>query len=326
MSKKRCQNALNWSAAALISGSILVGTGLAGAVNGKYLLSTFAGPAAPPYSAAADAHHIHLDGSINVYHRLIQPIFIQNCIMCHGVNRQKGHLRLDKYQYVMYGKFGHKVVLPGDPNHSILIRRITLPAWNHHRMPPHDHAGLSSSQILLLRWWIQTGADDTGTLESLHANRAVDDAAKRELQIVRRFTPQPIPRINNTIHRIEAKTGMRIHVIRRGLPWLSCDASGKSEFNNHDLYKLSLIASNVVILKIGGTAVNDSGLTVVNRMVNLMYLHLEHTTITNSGLERLNDLSHLHYLKITGTRISNAGVDIFKRNNHLRRLWVSGLR
>ncbi|MGC8559231.1 MAG: c-type cytochrome domain-containing protein [Phycisphaerae bacterium] len=326
MSKKRCQNTLWWSAAALISGSILAGTGLAGAISGRYVLSTFTGPVSTLYSAATDAHHIHLDGSINVYRRLIQPIFIQNCIMCHGVNRQKGHLRLDTYQYVMYGKFGHKVVLPGNPNGSILMRRVTLPTWNHHRMPPRGHAGLSSSQILLLRWWIQTGADDTGTLRSLHANRTVDEAAQSELRIVKRFMPRPITRIKNTIRRIEAKTGVSIHVIRAGLPWLSCDASGKSDFNNHDLYMLSPIASNVVVLKIGGTAVTDRGLTPVNRMVNLIYLHLDHTTITNSGLERLNDLSHLRYLKLTGTRISNAGVDIFKRNNHLRRLWVAGLR
>ena len=328
MSDREWKNNLRWCAVALLGGCILAGAGVAGAIDGKSYLSTFSvtGDGEFQTSATADVKPISLDRSMNVYRHLIQPIFIQNCVMCHGVNRQKGHLRLDKYQYVMYGKFGHKVVLPGDPNHSILIRRITLPAWNHHRMPPHGHAGLAKSQITLLKWWIKTGAGDTGTLASLRASRTVDSAAQQELQIIRRFMPRPIARIKNTIRSIETTTGVKIHVIRAGLPWLSCDASGRSGFNNHDLHLLSRIASNIVVLNIAGTGVTDKGVPAVNRMVNLMYLHLERTTVSNSGLRRLTSLGHLRYLNVTGTRISASGINAFRRSNHLRRLWVVGLR
>jgi hypothetical protein len=277
-------------------------------------------------SATADSRAVRIDGSMNVYNHLIQPIFIQNCIMCHGVNRQKGHLRLDTYRNVMYGKFGHKVVLPRDPQNSILMRRVLLPAWNHHRMPPHGHAGLTQSQITLLRWWITTGAGNTGTLNSLHATEAIDEAAQNELTIIKRFMPQPIARIRGEIHRIEKKTGVAIRVLRPGQPWISCDASRDTAFNNQGLQMLSSIASNIVVLKLSGTEISNAGLTTVNRMVNLVYLHLDHTAIGNEGLSHLSHMGHLDYLNVTDTYVTAAGVNAFKRVNHLWRLWVVGAR
>ncbi len=320
-----CKN-VAWCVAVTLSAGALTGAGWVGAVGGHSIETTITANGRPTARAARNNKQTNLAGSMNVYSHLIQPIFIQNCIMCHGVNRQKGHLRLDSYRFVMYGKYGHKVVIPRDPDHSLLMRRVLLPVWNHHRMPPHGHAGLAKSQITLLHWWIQTGASDTGTLSSLHADRTIDTAAREELQIVKRFMPQPIAKIKGEIRQLEDKTGITIRVIRAGLPWISCDASRDSKFNNRDLRRLSQLASNIVLLNLGGTKVSNDGLVTVGRMVNLMYLHLEHTSVTNAGLDGLRHMGHLHYLNVSGTRVTAAGVNEFKRRNHLWRLWVVGAR
>ncbi len=288
------------------------------------------GQAAAAPLARAHRHWIMADvgggGAAAVYPRLIQPIFIQNCVMCHGVHRQKGHLRLDTYANVMYGKYGHKVVLPGDAAHSALIRRILLPRWNHHRMPPHGHGNLTSAQITLLKWWVQSGCSAAGTLDSLHATRAIRQAASAELRIARMFIPQPLSRIYAEIHRISKQTGIAIRALRRGLPWLACDASRDHRFNNGDIATLSHIGANIVTLNLSHTAVTNRGISGLSVMVNLMYLHLEHTAVTNAGLAAISNLGHLRYLNVTGTRVTQAGVNEFKRRNHLWRLWVVGLR
>ncbi len=326
MSNRGLSKNIAWCVAVTLSAGALTSVGWVKAVGGQTTEATVTYKGGPTAMVARSDNQISLAGSMNVYSHLIQPIFVQNCIMCHGVNRQKGHLRLDSYRYVMYGKFGHKVVIPRAPDHSILMRRVLLPVWNHHRMPPHGHAGLAKSQIALLHWWIQTGASDTGTLASLHADSAIDTAAREELQIVKRFMPQPIAKIKDEIRQLENKTGVTIRILRAGLPWISCDASRNSKFDNRDLRRLAHIASNIVVLNLGGTKVTDGGLATVSRMVNLMYLHLEHTAITNAGLDGVNHMGHLHYLNVTGTHVTAAGVNGFKRRNHLWRLWVVGAR
>ncbi len=107
-------------------------------------------PAAPKLAA-------HRRRSI-VYSDIIQPIFAQNCIRCHGAHREKGGLRLDSYAYLMNGSHGRQVVIPGHPGHSVLIRRVSLPPMTRHRMPPGRRPGLTADQIAILRWWIRRGA------------------------------------------------------------------------------------------------------------------------------------------------------------------------
>lgn len=104
----------------------------------------------------------------NFYDRFIQPAFTQDCIRCHGRDKQKGHLRLDSYRWLRRGSRGRPVVVPGAPNRSRLYRLISLPRWQRHHMPPRSHKQLTSGQIELIRWWIEKGASGTATLQSLN--------------------------------------------------------------------------------------------------------------------------------------------------------------
>ncbi len=102
------------------------------------------------------------------YSRYIQTIFTDNCTRCHGRNRQKAHLRLDSYYWVRHGSRGRPVVIPYNPARSRLYQLISLSLWQRHHMPPRHHHQLTPAQIQLIRWWIQTGASGTASLNSLH--------------------------------------------------------------------------------------------------------------------------------------------------------------
>src|SRR5258706_16343112 len=57
----------------------------------------------------------------------VKPIFNKNCITCHGGVRQKGGFSLlfrdEALAKIKSGKFA---IIPGDPGHSEMIRRVTL--------------------------------------------------------------------------------------------------------------------------------------------------------------------------------------------------------
>jgi mono/diheme cytochrome c family protein len=87
----------------------------------------------------------------------IQPILNQNCVQCHGGVRQKNGVSfIFREEALGTGKSGRRTIVPGHPDESELIRRVTSSDPDA-RMPYHSPP-LSPQQIKLLRQWIKEGA------------------------------------------------------------------------------------------------------------------------------------------------------------------------
>lgn len=90
----------------------------------------------------------------------IRPIFNQNCTPCHGGVRQKNGVSfIFREEALGTGKSGRRTIVPGDPNGSELIARVTSKDPET-RMPYHAPP-LTPEQIALLRRWIKEGAQWT---------------------------------------------------------------------------------------------------------------------------------------------------------------------
>ena len=73
------------------------------------------------------------------FQRDVRPILSDACFQCHGAdesNRQ-ANLRLDRRAGLFSKRDGRTIVVPGQPQASELIRRITSTDLES-RMPPHD--------------------------------------------------------------------------------------------------------------------------------------------------------------------------------------------
>src|SRR2546430_14687257 len=89
----------------------------------------------------------------------IQPLLQQNCVKCHGPEKQKGKLRLDSKEAALKGGKDGVVIVAGDADKSELYRRITLPKGDDDIMP-NEGDPLSKEQTDLVRGWINQGAED----------------------------------------------------------------------------------------------------------------------------------------------------------------------
>ena len=86
----------------------------------------------------------------------VWPIFARRCITCHGGVKPKAGLSFVYPQTVLPP--GKAVVVPGEPERSELIRRISSTNAEY-RMPPPDHGeGLTPEEIELIRRWVALGA------------------------------------------------------------------------------------------------------------------------------------------------------------------------
>ena len=87
----------------------------------------------------------------------VQAIFAHNCYKCHSAKKVKGELRLDQNHMALKGGEDGPVIIPGKPDESEIIRRITLPRNDEDAMPSKGKT-LQKNEIELLRFWISKGA------------------------------------------------------------------------------------------------------------------------------------------------------------------------
>ncbi|MFK7767246.1 MAG: PSD1 and planctomycete cytochrome C domain-containing protein [Mariniblastus sp.] len=89
----------------------------------------------------------------------VKPILSDNCFACHGPDeaQRSSEFRLDQKESALSSD--HSVIVPSDPDSSLLIKRI-LSNDPDEVMPPSDHRKkLSDSQKKILTDWIKQGAN-----------------------------------------------------------------------------------------------------------------------------------------------------------------------
>ncbi len=109
-----------------------------------------------------DAHQFPERVSYNFH---IRPILSDKCFKCHGpdVAQVQAGLRLDQASYAyapLKETKGAFAIVPGKPDESELIRRISSDDPDYMMPEPSSHLGaLSDYEIKLFRKWIQQGAE-----------------------------------------------------------------------------------------------------------------------------------------------------------------------
>jgi mono/diheme cytochrome c family protein len=98
------------------------------------------------------------------YETEIQPILEENCLDCHGPDKDKSGFRVDQRAVMLSGgDTGLAALVPGDPEASFLIE-VVKGIDPDMAMPPKGHP-LTEKQIALLEQWIEEGADWPGQMD-----------------------------------------------------------------------------------------------------------------------------------------------------------------
>lgn len=89
--------------------------------------------------------------------RQIKPIFSERCVECHNSGTMLGELNLQNRELAMKKRNAGPVIVPGDPDHSMLLLVLTLPPKNKKAMPATGHR-IADDEVALIRRWIKEGA------------------------------------------------------------------------------------------------------------------------------------------------------------------------
>jgi hypothetical protein len=118
-------------------------------VCSKGVPSAMAAPGSQPAPTAAQ---------VEFFEKRIRPLLVDHCYDCHSTKgKQSGGLRLDDRDAVLSGGKDGPVVIPGDPENSMLMQRVLEKDDIKRRMPKGEDDPLSPEEIADLRTWIKEG-------------------------------------------------------------------------------------------------------------------------------------------------------------------------
>jgi len=140
---------------------------------------------------------------VKFFEEKVRPILAENCYKCHGSEQQKGSLRLDLRDAALAGGEDGPVIVPGQPEKSVLVEAIR---WESLEMPPKNK--LNETQIATLTEWIRRGAPmpkdhGGGGSVSIRKNRGVITEEDRQWWAFQPIKRPVVPAIQNSEFRIQ---------------------------------------------------------------------------------------------------------------------------
>jgi hypothetical protein len=249
------------------------------------------------------------------YAKHIYPVLDKKCVSCHGQEEVKGHLRLDSYDLLMRGGSDGAVIIPGQPDRSILLQRITLPPTDKKFMPSEHKPPLTPDEVNWIRAWIAQGASPE--LKKLAGITVYEPEPP----------PPPVPDYSALLPRISqaAKAdGVTLEPVSRnlgdGLILNTTNAGAK--FGDAQLAALTDFAPYIVEVNLARTSVTDASLATLAKFPNLRAIHLDGTAINGSGLAQLTHLQQLRYLNLSETQVTQAAVAPLSSMKNLSHLYL----
>jgi len=263
-----------------------------------------------------------------VYNDIVQPIFQEKCYSCHGDKKQKGKLRLDKPEFIMKGGKDGTVIVPGKTNESELIKRITLPREDEHHMSPKEKPQLTEQEILLLKWWVDNGADFTKKVkefpqpEKIKPLLAAMQNNKQERKTSSDVPSAPVEKADESAINKLKTLGIVVLPVAQNSNYLSANFTAGSDIRDSVIKMLIPLKKQLVWLKLSNTAINDAALSAISQCTSLTRLELDNTNITDNGLHYLQSLAQLLSLNLVGTKITATGLMQLKSLKNLQSLYL----
>lgn len=263
------------------------------------------------------------------YDEVVRPILQTKCFSCHNSTKQKGGLRMDEPASLMKGGKDGKVIEAGNAEISEMIQRLMLPTDNDKHMPPKEKPQPTESQVALLHWWINNGADFTRKVKAMQQTgniKSILAALQQPAKVIKKEPADiPVELVEKADEKILAQLKARsisILPVAQNSNYLAANFITSNVVAIDDLQLLASVKKQLVWLKLENTNIGDNTSADLARLTNLTRLNIANTQLTDKGIAQLASLSKLQYLNLTGTKVSLAGLMYLKSLAKLQNIYL----
>ncbi|MEZ6038427.1 MAG: c-type cytochrome domain-containing protein [Planctomycetota bacterium] len=281
-------------------------------------------------------------GKVN-FEKQVWPILEKSCIECHRETytddngrtvRPKGKVMLDTAANITRSK-GGKLFVAHQPDDSMVVETISLPADDEDRMPPQKKGPpLSKEQVDTIRKWIDEGADF-----GKWTGEKADSAAKpkqptpktgSQPKVTPKKGPSPLVTLAKGLKPVDAKVlaefadgPFQVQSVGDDNPLLKVTCCGNTdEVDDRTLARLRPIQEHIYELDLARSQVGDAGCALLAKMPRLVDLDLRQTKVGNQGIKELAVLKELRSLNLFGTEVGDYAMLALEPMQHLEQLYV----
>jgi hypothetical protein len=276
-----------------------------------------------PKSSIADTKA--LDAKTNTAFEIgIKPIFEAKCISCHNDKKSKGKLILTDNINIKKGGESGPLYIAGNSSISKLIEVINLPLKDEMHMAPDGKPQLTQEEILLLKYWVDSGASFSKKLNDYNAlNSFRIECSKRAIKSekieVKNYSFSPaseatIAALNTSYTSVSALSGSS--------PALDATFFVSSQFKSENLKNLLDVKQQLVSLNLSNMPITDDLCNTIAKLSSLEKLILNGTKITSKGISNLASLTHLESLSLVNTMVDQSIEASISKMKHLKQLFV----
>jgi uncharacterized membrane protein/mono/diheme cytochrome c family protein len=260
-----------------------------------------------------------------LYADIVQPILQQRCYGCHGASKQKGKLRMDQPDLLIKGGKDGPIIEPGKADASEMIKRILLEKTDEHHMPPKEKPQLSSREIAVLHWWIESGAAfDKKTKDIPQPDKIKAFLASYQKSEDKTPVRPPLPPVEAADPKaIQALQSMGVAVIpvAANANYLSLNAI-TAKLDDKSVSLLLPLKKQLLQVDLSGKKITDASLNTLGELMAVETLRLDSTQVTDKGLARLATLTNLRSLHLTGTNVSLTGLQSLSALRNLKNIYL----
>ena len=262
--------------------------------------------------------------SIVVFKDFVQPLLNEKCVACHNNNISRGGLNLSNIESIKIGGRSGAAFVSKNPSKSLIFKRISFSQDNEKFMPPTG-IPFSYHEIQLVQWWIQEGANYSGSLNEFSITPEIQTLLLKQYGLDTREKPwvekvklDPLP--PSAVIALE-KANFSLRTLSQNNPLLDLRYQGE-KLSQQALTLMETYAPYITWLNLSNCKLTNSDLKTIAKLENLTRLNLQQNSIRTNDLAPLNTLSHLEVLNLHSTLVNQDVFEILKSIPSLKKVFL----
>ena len=262
--------------------------------------------------------------SIVVFKDFVQPLLNEKCVACHNNNISRGGLNLSNIESIKKGGRSGAAFVSKNPSKSLIFKRVSFSQDNEKFMPPTG-IPFSYHEIQLVQWWIQEGANYSGSLNEFSITPEIQTLLLKQYGLDTREKPwvekvklDPLP--PSAVIALE-KANFSLRTLSQNNPLLDLRYQGE-KLSQQALTLMETYAPYITWLNLSNCKLTNSDLKTIAKLENLTRLNLQQNSIRTNDLAPLNTLSHLEVLNLHSTLVNQDVFEILKSIPSLKKVFL----
>ena len=262
--------------------------------------------------------------SVRIYGDILYPIIENNCVACHNSENYKGGLILENYTN-LFKEAAHAVpVIPKKPYNSEFFSRVNLPANDEKAMPPRG-SGFNYTDIEILKYWIENGADSLTTFNSdlmsdelillLNRDYGLDYKSKPYYEKVK------VDSIDNEILNQLRRNEFRAQYLSKTNFLLDVSFKGDS-INKEQVESLNRVASHITFLDLSDSGLSEHLMEIFTEMPHLNKVNFSKNQLDTNMVSFLKKHKNLESINLNNTVLTSTSLNNLLEQSSVKRVYV----